>query len=200
MNRRSPAPQAGGLAKLSHILSQSVQGDLNPRIHHGKVAGCQVTSWTQTVPAAGVEPAAFRSSGGRSYRLSYTGITREPAVGIEPTHTALRERCSARLSFAGLETSGPGTLAWTARQSVWPTDKSVRPTVTRVAGGSRTHTAPVHSRVPLPLWVRPQYPWQESNLHEPPPSQGGVPPPHPRDSNPVAREGFEPSRPVGTAF
>jgi hypothetical protein len=31
---------------LSYILSESVQGDLNPRIHHGKVAGCQVTSWT----------------------------------------------------------------------------------------------------------------------------------------------------------
>jgi len=25
---------------------QSVQGELNPRIHHGKVAGCQATSWT----------------------------------------------------------------------------------------------------------------------------------------------------------
>ena len=48
------------IARLSYILSafqsairnpqsaipQSVQGDLNPRIHHGKVAGCQVTSWT----------------------------------------------------------------------------------------------------------------------------------------------------------
>src|SRR5262245_59612813 len=51
----------------------------------------------------------------------------------------------------------------------------------RVAGGSRTHTCPVHSRAPLPLWVPPQSPWQESNLHKPPPSQGGVPPPHPRD-------------------
>ena len=27
-------------------MPQSVQGDLNPRIHHGKVAGCQATSWT----------------------------------------------------------------------------------------------------------------------------------------------------------
>src|SRR5947209_20143104 len=42
-----------------------------------------------------------------------------------------------------------------------------------VAGGSRTHTNPVHSRAPLPLWVRPQYPRQESNLQLPP-SQGGV--------------------------
>src|SRR5207249_4992317 len=40
------------------------------------------------------------------------------------------------------------------------------PALIRVAGGSRTHTPPVHSRVPLLLWVRPQYPWQESNLHD----------------------------------
>jgi hypothetical protein len=38
-------------------------------------------------------------------------------------------------------------------------------TTARVAGGSRTHTAPGHGRVPHPLWVRPQYPRQESNLH-----------------------------------
>ena len=61
------------------------------------------------VPAAGFEPAAFRSSGGRSYHLSYTGIDQrhrqepwvtwnlpwrhqEPAVGLEPTRSALRER------------------------------------------------------------------------------------------------------------
>ena len=35
-----------------------------------------------------------------------------------------------------------------------------------MAGGSRTHTSPGHSRIPLPLWVRPQYPRQESNLHD----------------------------------
>ena len=44
------------IARLSHILNQSVQGDSNPRIHHGKVAGCQATSWTQAVPGVGVEP------------------------------------------------------------------------------------------------------------------------------------------------
>src|SRR6516162_1443708 len=38
--------------------------------------------------------------------------------------------------------------------------------ICRVVGGSRTHTTPVHSRVPLPLWIRPHYPWQESNLHD----------------------------------
>ena len=54
----------------------------------------------------------------------------------------------------------------------------------RVTGGSRTHTTPGHSRVPQPLWVRSQYPRQESNL-QPPPSQGGVPPPHSRDE-PIA--------------
>lgn len=91
----------------------------------------------QTVPAAGVEPAAPSSSG----RCSTTELHRrrsEPAVGLEPTPSALRERRSA------------------CRAS---------PAFGRVAGGSRTHTTPVHSRVPLPLWVRPQSPWQESNLH-----------------------------------
>ena len=66
-------------------------------------------------------------------------VTKEPAVGLEPTHSALQERRSACRAA---------------------------PASFRVAGGSRTHTNPVHSRVPLPLWVRPQYPWQESNLHD----------------------------------
>ena len=30
------------------MLLQSVQADLNRRIHHGKVAGCQTTSWTHS--------------------------------------------------------------------------------------------------------------------------------------------------------
>jgi hypothetical protein len=46
------------LVRLSEI--KSVQRDLNPRIHHGKVAGFQVTSWTRAVPAAGIEPAPSR--------------------------------------------------------------------------------------------------------------------------------------------
>src|SRR5688572_24107686 len=86
------------IAKLSHILNKAV-------------------------PAAGVEPAAFAFSARRSYRLSYTGISQrrrqesnllrsrvaadrlalrprrhhlqEPAVGLEPTSSALRERCPA---------------------------------------------------------------------------------------------------------
>lgn len=37
--------------------TESVQGDSNSRIHHGKVAGCQATSWTQTeAPGVGIEP------------------------------------------------------------------------------------------------------------------------------------------------
>jgi hypothetical protein len=47
------------------------------------------------VPAAGVEPAAFAFSARRSDRLSYTGIVDQPAVGLEPTSSALRERCPA---------------------------------------------------------------------------------------------------------
>jgi hypothetical protein len=85
------------IARLSHILSE-------------------------TVPAAGVEPAASAFSARRSYRLSYTGMSKrpwwesnprhailqiaaspldhrirtEPAVGLEPTSSALRGRCPAR--------------------------------------------------------------------------------------------------------
>ena len=81
------------------------------------------TSWTQAVPAAGVEPAAPWFSARCSDRLSYTGIrqrrpqesnlfeaalqaaawpsgpgvltSQEPAVGLEPTRSALRGRCPA---------------------------------------------------------------------------------------------------------
>src|SRR5215468_2723057 len=63
-------------------------------------------------------------------------IRTEPAVGLEPTSSALRGRCPA----------GRASLAF------------------EVAGGSRTPTTPVHSRVPQPRWVRPQYPREESNL------------------------------------
>ena len=79
----------------------------------------------------------------------------EPAVGLEPTCPALRERCPACRASPALQGGR------------WESNPQ----------------SPVHSRVPWPLWVRPQYPWQESNLHRPPPSQGGVLPPHPRDSN-----------------
>ena len=81
-------------------------------------------SWTQAVPAAGVEPAAPWFSARCSDRLSYTGIlhrrqqesnlfeaalqaaawpsgpgvsnNQEPAVGLEPTRSALRGRCPSR--------------------------------------------------------------------------------------------------------
>ena len=48
LNQRSPGSEPGGLSRLSHTLNKSVQGDLNPRIHHGKVAGCRATSWTRS--------------------------------------------------------------------------------------------------------------------------------------------------------
>ncbi len=64
--------------------------------------------------------------------------TQEPAAGVEPACSALRKRRSA--------------------------DRA-SPAYFRVAGGSRTRTTPVHSRIPQPLWVRPQYLRQESNLH-----------------------------------
>ena len=40
LNRHSPAPQAGGLAKFSQIPIESTQRDLNPHIRLGKAAGC----------------------------------------------------------------------------------------------------------------------------------------------------------------
>ena len=78
----------------------------------------------------------------------------EPAVGLEPTSSALRERCPACRAAPAIVQGGR-----------WESDPQL--------SGSQPD--------PRSTWVRPQYPWQESNLHEPPPSQGGVPPPHSRD-------------------
>ncbi len=50
--------------------------------------GC-VSRARSPVPAAGFEPAAFRFSSGRSYRLSYTGISETPA-GVEPASFGLQ--------------------------------------------------------------------------------------------------------------
>ncbi len=35
------------LTPNSSLLTRKRPGDSNPRIHHGKVAGCQATSWTR---------------------------------------------------------------------------------------------------------------------------------------------------------
>ena len=41
-NRRSPAPEAGGLRGLSHAPSRpSAQRESNPHFRHGKAAGCR---------------------------------------------------------------------------------------------------------------------------------------------------------------
>ena len=39
MNRRFPAPEAGGLTRLSYIPSASAQRESNPRFRHGKAVG-----------------------------------------------------------------------------------------------------------------------------------------------------------------
>jgi hypothetical protein len=98
---------------------------------------CCVRRARLPVPTAGVEPAAFSSSGRRSYRLSYVGpqrprwesnprrailrtaasplghrVVSEPAAGLEPTRAALRERCpsgSAGISQGGRWESNPHT-------------------------------------------------------------------------------------------
>ena len=58
----------------------SVQATAAWRSQRGLIV-CKLTplgaAILEAVPAAGVEPAAFRSSGGRSYRLSYAGVGRK---------------------------------------------------------------------------------------------------------------------------
>lgn len=121
----------------------------------GKIPSCPRTArarWnlapTNKVPAAGIEPAPSRLQ--RDARpSSCTGIIR--ASGGTRTH---------RFRFTG---AAPGLSSITGIFS----PSTLAPDLAyRVAGGSRTHTTPGHSRVPLPLWVRPQYPRQESNLHD----------------------------------
>ena len=62
----------------------------------------QATSWThRSVPAAGFGPAASRSSGGRSYHLSYTGLS--TASGGTRTHCVrFKGAVLVRSSIAGL--------------------------------------------------------------------------------------------------
>jgi hypothetical protein len=113
-------------------------------------------------------------------------------VGFEPTLSGTPSRRIARLSHI-LSSSGgwgrasglplfrrtllPSELRRSHRASGGTRTHTLRFTraapgpsgcagLSRVAGGSRTHTSPVHSRVAPPLCVRPQYPWQESNLHD----------------------------------
>jgi hypothetical protein len=53
-NRRSPAPKAGGLARLSYIPSRrlptSAQRESNPHVRHGKAVGCRYIMGTFAVP------------------------------------------------------------------------------------------------------------------------------------------------------
>ena len=117
---------------------------------------------SETVPAAGVEPAASAFSARRSHQLSYTGIGQ-------------RRRQESNLLGAGLQPAAYPTSPGVGVESQRWDSNPLRPRYEcgarpvehrwriRVAGGSRTHTTPVHSRVPLPLWVRPQRFDLESN-------------------------------------
>jgi hypothetical protein len=54
-NRRSPAPEAGGLARLSHIPSRlvhrrSAQRESNPHVRHGEAVGYRYIIGTFAVP------------------------------------------------------------------------------------------------------------------------------------------------------
>ena len=178
------------IPRLSYILKRSVQRDLNPRIHHGKVAGCQATSWTRAVPAAGIEPAPSRLQ--RDARpSSCTGILQSQRWDSNP-HTPPYDSGTRPVEHRWLDRG-------------WPV--GVEP------------TQPGSQPGPATVWVRPQYPWQESNLHNfrlrraaclrhtpgtrtvprpgvepgPAPSEGAMmslSPPGQR----VTREGLEPSR------
>src|SRR5262249_41489893 len=76
-NRRSPAPKAGGLARLSYIPSRlvhrtSAQRESNPHVRHGKAVGCCYIMSTIAVPElsksrgrrVGVEPTPIPYEGG----------------------------------------------------------------------------------------------------------------------------------------
>jgi hypothetical protein len=65
-NRRSPAPEAGGLAKLSHIPNRSAQRESNPHFRHGKATGCRYIM-------------------GTVHRSQIVKENREHWVGVEPT-------------------------------------------------------------------------------------------------------------------
>jgi hypothetical protein len=121
----------------------------NNQPHHRCATG------QSSVPAAGVEPAAFAFSARRSYRLSYTGIgprrrqesnllrsrvaadrlavrprrplRQEPAVGLEPTSSALRavpnlssiagifsSQCWCRANSTEVQSLRPLPRAWPA--------------------------------------------------------------------------------------
>jgi hypothetical protein len=95
-------------------------------------------------------------SAGCSHRPSDTGISQ-------------RRRQESNLLEVGLRPtawpSGPGVVIeqsqrWDSNPLTPRYEGGARPVEHRwrfrVAGGSRTHTSPVHSRLPLPLWVRPQ--------------------------------------------
>ena len=108
-NRRSPAPEAGGLARLSHIPSrtESAQRESNPHVRHGKAVGCRYIMGTFTVPRIVKEPrapggtrthvAALRVRSPRRWTTSACiGVGPE---GLEPSPNRLRAgRSAARTS------------------------------------------------------------------------------------------------------
>src|SRR5262245_37610319 len=60
-----------------------------------------------SVPAAGFGPAAFRVSGGRSYRLSYAGVTQSQRWDSNP-HPRFTKAVLGRSSYAGFSVPRPG--------------------------------------------------------------------------------------------
>ena len=131
LNRRSPAPEAGGLARLSHIprlVPTSAQRESNPHVRHGKAVGCRYIMGTITDAELSKRPrapggtrthvAALRVRSLRRWTTSADCIGVGPE-GLEPSPTWLRagrlplelwSRHShhRRVGPEGVEPSSPG--------------------------------------------------------------------------------------------
>jgi hypothetical protein len=96
-NRRSPAPEAGGLARLSHIPSRlhpiSAQRESNPHVRHGKAVGYRYIMGTIAVPEL-------------SKRAESTGWDSNPRPRVTSAESSpLDDQCSIGVGPEGLEPS-----------------------------------------------------------------------------------------------
>jgi hypothetical protein len=117
---RQPHPLCPGAFPI-----QSVQGDLNPRIHHGKVAGCRVTSWTRSPQSARREsnpPCRFGGPEPRPLGHGHTSFsgrrgsrTLKGVFGLAP----VRAGCHRQLACPSVVDVGPRKKNQVSRDT-WP--------------------------------------------------------------------------------